>query len=78
MDFIQINDQLTFRKSDISGVHRVGDTEECNIITNTGAMYSCSWPYATITKLLGTAESDTKGTGIAKGNNLWGAQHFAG
>lgn len=77
MDFIEINDSLTFRKSDISGVHRIDDTENCNIITNTGAMYSCNWPYSTIVKLLKVSDSDSRVTGVSK-NNLWGAQHFAG
>lgn len=78
MDFIEINDSLTFRKSDISGVYRIGDTEECNIITNTGATYSCNWPYSTIVKLLKVNDSDSKSTGTVKNNNLWGAQSWAG
>ena len=77
MDFIEINDEITFRKSDISGIQRI-DKDACNIITNTGSMYSCTWPYSTMVKLLQTSDSDNRVTSINKTQNLWGAQHFAG
>ncbi len=78
MDFLEINDTLTFRKSDISGVYRIDETEACNIITNTGATYSCNWPYSTLIKLLKVVDSDSKSSGLSRDNNLWGRQHFAG
>lgn len=80
MKFIEVNNGINIRKSDIIGIENI-DEMTCKVITNIGA-YDSAYPSWRILMLLEQPGIEEQLSPVVQETpdrvNLWGAQHFAG